>query len=249
MMGIIAFFVIGYGFFFTSKFWYHDDSNLATPTQINAITSWHQRDVQLLSWTYAPDMNIMELQFQIANKSHDGIESYTYRAYERYGGYLPTEAVIEQDGLYIIYIKNIPKNWSDMAFFIDYPDTEADYCKVLTNDKAVAQVDAIEKHTYNEYRIINIDSQIAYYNSEIESLQQDIEDQKVLISEYETNIQKYEAKKIYQTQLEQKTTDRLITEEQSMKSTAEKNIDTDNNMILEYQERIVLLNEQKELYQ
>lgn len=249
MMCILTFFIVGYGFFFTSKLWYNDDSNMAIPTKINSVRSWHNRDVQLLDWTYAPNANMMEIQIKMADKSHDGIEAFTYRAYVRNGGYLPTEAIIQQDGLYIIHVTEIPKDWSDMAFFIDYPGSETDYCKLLTNDKSVAQVDNIEEHTYNEYMQINLDNQIAFYNEKIEALQQDIVNQEELISDYEINIQKYEARKLYQTQMEQRETDRLISEEQTMKAAAENAINSDNATIEEYQERIRLLNEEKNLYQ
>lgn len=249
MLFFIFFFIAGYAFFFSTKVWYDDTSELVTATKMNAVKVWNERNVQLLNWEYSDRQRMMEIQLSIVNKSYDGKDTYVFKALEKKKGYLTTEVVMNESGFFVIRIRDVPNKWSQIALFVDFEEETLDYCKFFTNKVDVARVERITDHTYNEYMILRLDSQISMYEEKIASLEKDIEKQNQLIQNCKVDIENYQAEKEFQTKKEQDETDRLIMEVQRKISSAEAAIDTDKQNIQEYQERIELSKKEKTTYE
>lgn len=249
MLIFIFLFIVGYGFFFSTKVWFDDTSELVAASKLNMVKVWNKREVQLLNWEYSDKQKMMEIQVSITNKSYDGIDTYKFKALEKKKGYLTTEVIVKESGFFVVRIKNIPMRWSQIALFIDFEDETMDYCKFFTNKMQIAYVDKIEDHTYNEYMIIRLDSQISMYEEKIADLERDIEKQNQLIQNYEGEIENYQKEKEFQTKKEQDETDRLIMDGQGKISSAEAAIDADKQNIEEYQERIRLSKKEKGTYE
>lgn len=245
---IISFFIVGYGFFFSTKFWYQDTKDVVVATKLNTIKSWEKREVQLINWQYSNQQNMMEVQLFITNKSYDGIDTYDITALEKSKGYLDVEVLVEEDGFYVVRIKNIPRRWSEISLRIGIPDSEDAPCKFYTNKFDVATVDTIPELTYNEYMVARLDSLIESYRDEIKSLEKDIKEQEEIITNCNADIEKYKKDEEFQTAMEVEETERVISDAQNTISTANTQIESDKASIAEYQERIDLTEKQKENY-
>lgn len=245
---IISFFIVGYGFFFSTKFWYQDTKDVVVATKINTIKTWEKREVQLINWQYSKTQNIMEIQLAITNRSYDGIDSYVITALEKSKGYLDVEILVEKDGFYVVRIKDLPRRWSEISLRIGIPDSEDSPCKFYTNKFDVATVDTIPELTYNEYMIARLDSLIESYNDEIKTLEKDIQEQEEIIVNCNADIEKYKAEEEFQTAMEIDETERVISDARNTISTANTQIENDKASIAEYQERINLTEKQKENY-
>lgn len=246
---MIIFFVVGYGFFFTSKFWCDDTGDLKSATRISSVRNWEDRSVQLLSWNYSERQQEMEVQVMIDNQSYDGINTYDISALEKTKGFLNTEVIINEDGFYVVRITDIPKKWNQISFRINLPNDNSSTCKLYTNKEEVAYVDTIEDKTYNQYMNERLDSVIDTYYAMIENLQDDISEQNTLIENCNADIEKLQAEKEFQTPKQIEKTDRQIADAKNTIATAQTAISSDNSNIEEYKERIALTLKQKEKYQ
>lgn len=249
MSWMIILFIVGYGFFFTTKMWYDDTSNMVHPTKLNSVQTWNKREIQLFDWEYCQQRKEMELQFSITNKSYDGKDTYYFTAIDSNSGYLKTETIVNENGFYVVRIKKVPDKWKEIAFFISTNEEQTEYCKLFTNKQDVARTNDLIEHTYNEYMMIRLDSEITMYNEYIETLQADIEEQKKQIDICSKDIQKYEDEKKFQTQMEQADTDMLISEIQMKISAAQSAITSDTDKIEEYNKRIALIKEERSMYE
>ena len=66
--------IIGYIFFFNSKFIFNEQEKLKN-TPVNTQLELEDRIITLAKWDYAPSENMMEIEFDIVNKSYDGNDS------------------------------------------------------------------------------------------------------------------------------------------------------------------------------
>lgn len=247
MYGIILFLVVGYTFFFSTKFWYIDKSDLMTATAVNAIQTWEGRDIQLISWDYSETQHEMQVQLSINNKAYDDINTYKVSALESESGKLEADVIIEKEDLYVINIMNVPKKWKQVLLTFGFEDGKS-FCKFTTNKFDISTVDKIENHTYEEYMIARFESLIDYYEAEIEDIKEDIAAQNTTIKNCNTDIEKYKEKEEFQTDIEKKETEKLIATANSKISSAQSKINEDNNNIQEYGERIKLAKKQMDLY-
>ena len=69
--------IIGYIFFFNSKFIFNEQEKLKN-TPVNTQLELEDRIITLAKWDYAPSENMMEIEFDIVNKSYDGNDSYIF---------------------------------------------------------------------------------------------------------------------------------------------------------------------------
>lgn len=83
LTGFIAFIVLGYALFFTSKVWYPEDSDLIRASQMNVARQWDSRQVTLIDWEYSKTQSEMEILLTIKNMSFDGINTYDITALDR----------------------------------------------------------------------------------------------------------------------------------------------------------------------
>lgn len=247
MYGIILFLILGYTFFFSTKIWYVDKSDLMTATEINTICSWEGREIQLISWDYSETQNEMQIQLSINNKSYDDINTYKVKAIESESGNLDTKIIIAREDLYVVNIMNVPRKWQQILLKFSFEDGDS-FCKFATNKFDVATVDTIENHTYEEYMIARFESLVDYYEEKIQAFKKDIVKQNTIIENCNADIEKYKAQEEFQTELEQKDTEKLIATANTKISSAQSKITEDNSNIQEYSERIELAKKQMDLY-
>lgn len=246
---LLSFFIVGYGFFFSTKLWYEDKKDVIAATKMDVVKNWQKREVQLISWKYSKNENIMEIQLAIKNNSYDGINDYKFTALEKNKGFLTTNVILQEEDLMVVQITNLPRKWSQISLRINTKEEGETPCKFYTNRFDVETVDKIPNLTGNEYMIARLDSLITSYNDKIEKLQKDIKAQERIISNCNEDIQKYKEDEEFQTEQEIQDTERLIADAQSKMSSANEQINSDNADIAEYQERIALTEEKKKLYE
>lgn len=241
-------FIGSYLFFFSSPMWYDDVSDFKPATKMNTSKSWSNRDVQLLNWDYDKSQRKMEIKLLITNKSYDGIENYKITALDKSKGFITTEEIVNKDGFYVIHLKDVPKKWSQISLRINLPNDDTTTCKFYTNKVSVSEVDSIKDLTYNQYMIIRLESYISNYEDEIRNLENDITEQTAIINNCKEDIKKYKENETFQTELEKKETQRLISDAQGKINTSKTAIESDNNNIKEYKERIELTKKQMKTY-
>lgn len=247
MYGILLFLMVGYTFFFSTKLWYVDKSDLLAATSLDAIQTWEGRDLQLISWDYSEAQNEMQLQISINNKSYDDINTYKVVALESESGVLNTETIIAKEDLYVVNITNVPRKWKQILLKFSFEDGKS-FCKFTTNKFDISKVDNIENHTYEEYMVARFESLVDYYEKQIETINKDITKQNTTIENCNSDIEKYKAEEEFQTELEQKDTEKLIATANTKISSAQSKIIEDNEDIQEYSKRIELAKKQMDLY-
>lgn len=246
---LIFFFIVGYGFFFSTKFWYQDIKDVIPATKLGTIRNWQKREVQLVSWKYSDKQKTMEIQLAVTNKSYDGIDDYKITALDKNKGFLNTKVVLKEEDFWVIQITNLPRRWSEVSLRINKPEEDEAPCKFYTNKFKVENVDELPNLTTNEYMIARLDSLVNTYNDEIEKLQKDIKEQERIIANCNEDIQKYKDDEEFQTEQEIQETEKMISDAQSNISSANTQIQLDNANIQEYQDRITLTEEKKQKYQ
>lgn len=249
MFILISFFIVGYGFFFSTKFWYQDMKDVVPATKIGTIKNWEKREVQLVSWKYSDKQKTMEIQLAITNKSYDGIDDYKITALEKNKGFLNTKVVLKEEDFWVVQITNIPKGWSEVSLRIDKTVEDGNTCKFYANKFKVENVEDLPNLTANEYMIARLDSLIDSYNDKIEKLEKDIKAQEKIIANCNEDIQKYKDDEEFQTDQEIQETEKMISDAQNNIATANTQIQSDNENIQEYQKRIALTEEKKQKYQ
>lgn len=249
MYMLISFFIVGYGFFFSTKLWHLDKNDVVQATKIGTVKNWEKREVQLISWKYSNNEKVMEIQLAIKDTSYDGINDYKITALDRNKGYLDTKVVLNEEDFFVVQITNLPRNWSQISLRINKATEEESPCKFYTNKFNVETVDTLPNLTANEYMIARLDSLINSYNDEIETLQKDIKEQERIIENCNADIQKYKDEEEFQTEQEIQETEKMISDAQSNISSANNQIQSDNTKIQEYQQRIALAQEKKQKYQ
>ncbi len=248
MIYIIFFFIVGYGFFFSARFWYEDESEMVKATEMFTIKSWNNRKIELVNWNYSEQQKVMEIQLSIENNSHDGIDTYHISALDRRKGNIKTEVILNENNFWVVRLVNVPEKWSQILLKIAFEDDIYDSCKLYTNKYAVTKVDKIEDLTFNQYMTNRLDSLILKYQDMIEELNSSIEDEEIQIANYNLDIENYNAKKEYQTARQKEETEKYIQQLKSSIKGAESRIITHNEDIKEYNERITLLEKQKQEY-
>lgn len=248
----IIIFIFGYFIFFSSSIWYPDNGNLVSATKISSEKTWNDRRVTLLAWDYSENQRMMEIKLEILNTTLDGMNTYTYEALERNGGYLDVKPVLETDDYIVLRIYAIDKNWDEISLRLKMPeeisDTQ-DALKLYTNSESVHRVASIEDLTAAEYQLARIDSHIKIYQADINELEATIEELTNTKLSQERDIAELKEKELYQTEEQIAESEQLISSAQAIIQNTETEISEAENKIAEYEERIKKANEEKKIYQ
>jgi len=240
---LLKLFLVSYifflGFFLTSKMWYPESTSDYVPaTEIGKKVTFRDRDFTLKRWDYSEKQSMMEIEFQVLNHSTDGIKNLYYEAMDIKEGYLQTETVFEESNLIVVRIKDIPDKWSQISLRIKLSKEDESVLKYYTNKEKVNSVQKIEDKSKEEYLKNRTES-------DKKTLENDIEKQKTMISEYESkidnaneNISELMASKKYQTEDEQLSTDEAIHKLENDIVTYQEAIAEADKKIQEYQQKI-----------
>lgn len=236
LTGFIAFIVLGYALFFTSKVWYPEDSDLIRASQMNVARQWDSRQVTLIDWEYSKTQSEMEILLTIKNMSFDGINTYDITALDRKNGYLETSLYLQEKDLYVIRITDVPDDWSEISLQLRKEDTNA--LRFYTNKRDVETTDKIEDLTYAQYMIEQQNGIIEGYQQMIDAWNEQIQEEKQTIENCKAEIKELKESEKYQTDQEQRNTEQLIAKANTQINTSNSNISNYESQIEEYKERI-----------
>ena len=124
-------------------------------------------------------------------------------------------------------------------------DSISEDISFYNNESDIVRVDSIEEKTLNEYRIMDREARIANNISEIENIKTEIESLTKSISDYNESINNIQKRKTYLSSQQIREADREISNIQLNIQNAQESITKNKDLILEYEERNVLL--QKEI--
>lgn len=244
----------GYALFFTSNSWYPSSSNLVSATKINRETSWVNRQVSILSWTYSESQRLMEVQLEINSTAVDGIDNYEYSALDRKKGFFNVTPVIEQDDFVVLHITGIDKGWSEISLRMQIPknkqtdDNSKKVLKLYTNKKAVQRTNTIKNKTTADYMMERLNSKVSGYESAIANLQKENNNIQSQIDARNKDINDLRGREEYQTENEIEKTEAMIKQAENDNENDTRTIDTNNESIKEYQKRILKAKEEMKLY-
>lgn len=168
----MIFTILGYIFFCTSKAWFPDLSNTTAFTPMDTIYTLDNRDFTLKNWSWSPTQSLMEVEIDVNNKNFDKIDKYLFSCRDKRYNPLPVEPVLEESNLLVIYIKDVPSDFSELSFRIkvDYGENTkeiSDMVRFYTNRKDIPIVDKITPMTAKQYYIARLDRNIAAYEKDV----------------------------------------------------------------------------------
>ena len=235
---ILAVIVLGYGFFFASRFIFHEDRSLLY-TELNTTQKLSETvSLTLKKWVYSPKDKAMTVMFSVANNGIEKLDlnwSTTERHTKKFMSIetgtaqsrLSTELSYPFGNMVVVSISNVPKPFEEVALtlqLVQADESKAENKRIVfyTNADKVEKVDAIGTYTDNDYRI--------------EYLQIEKSDKQEKIKELNETNEKLQA----DNQDYQKTIDELIANEQF--ETVEE-IEATNSKIQSYRRQIERNNE------
>lgn len=206
-------FLAGYLFFFTSSLFMPAPKAEVSATSIGTTISGADRNFTLLSWDYCKKQRAMQIVLELSDNSIDGIKELEYLAVEKTKGNLDCEVYINEKDFAVIFIKNIPRKWSEISLHIDIPKTderEAVTLKMYTTKDTVANVDKITKKDKNEFYKTAIETQIANFKKEIDDKEKEIKNKENKLVEADEKIKDKEEKQAFETSEEKEKSNRII---------------------------------------
>lgn len=211
-----------------------------------------ERRLTLIRWDYSENDKKMQIQFKIENRSYDGKDEYEWAAVDRNKGNLKTKAVYQDRKILVIEIEDIPKNWSvislRMAMKGEDPN-QAFLFKVYGNDTNVRSVSQISGKDKNDYYIFDLENEIALDRKEIKKQEKTISEKEKNLKELQVILNAKTADLKYMTEKEIEEANEEILGLQTTAEAYETSISEAKNMKIEYEQRIVKLQEKIKIYQ
>lgn len=251
---LLAVFLGGYAFFFSSNLWMPPSGNATKQSPLNREMEWEGRMVTLLRWEYAKDEHKMEVELAIENMSFDGITAYTYYALDSSNRKLKVTPVLEDSDYVVLQLTGISSRWSEVSLRIELPENaggteEASTLRLYTNVVDVQTVEKLPVLTRKGYLMKRLEEQVAHYEEEIKVLWQEIQSQGEYQENCEEEIQRLTGNKKYQTEEEIAETDRLIQTARQKTEASKESVHQLEKSIAELQEKIEKTNEKKAVLQ
>ena len=166
---ILAIIVLGYAFFFTSKFLFHEKKSLLyTELQTEQPLS-NEVSLILQKWVYSPKENSMMVMFSAKNDSLQNLD-LNWSTAERHNNTLlnlETKIMYPFENIVVVNIAGIPKNFEEISLSLqlDSEDVANSVVQFYTNKNLVATVEKIGAYTDIDYRIEYL--KIQKYDKEI----------------------------------------------------------------------------------
>ncbi|QNM08300.1 coiled-coil domain-containing protein [Wansuia hejianensis] len=254
--GIVVFLVLflcGYGFFFSSNLWMPVSGNANKLTKFNQPMEFNNRTVTLLRWDYSETEHKMEVELEVENPTFDGINTYEYCAIDASNSKLNVVPILQDPDYVVLQLENVPKRWSEVSLRMGLPEESEDatntvILRMYTNVRDVQRVNSLEPKSRNDYLIQRMDLQIAYYEEEIQALEQTIHEQEEYQKNAQEEIKRLTDNKKFQTEEEIEETDRLIQTAEQKQEASEELVQQNKDEIKEYQKKIEKTNEKKALF-
>lgn len=220
-------FILGFGFFGTSKLFMAEDvpvnqSPLHTEMDLRANGKFTIND-----WTYDEKQNLMEVTL-VTNGMQDYLTQLDFTAVsrEKLSKKLPTEIVYNESDIYVIHIKEVPKDFNQMALRLNKDEKdfeklfneeeqvkepeENQVISTIYTDERVVKAKRIEDKNYIEYALEISEELIAAVQKEIEKLEGNIIVTEEIIAEIQQEIDRLQTDLLYQTVEEQVETNNEV---------------------------------------
>ena len=220
-------FILGFGFFGTSKLFMAEDvpvnqSPLHTEMDLRANGKFTIND-----WTYDEKQNLMEVTL-VTNGMQDYLTQLDFTAVsrEKLSKKLPTEIVYNESDIYVIHIKEVPKDFNQMALRLNKDEKdfeklfneeeqvkepeENQVISTIYTDERVVKAKRIEDKNYTEYALEISEELIAIVQKEIEKLEGNIIVTEEIIAEIQQEIDRLQTDLLYQTVEEQVETNNEV---------------------------------------
>lgn len=222
---ILAVIVFGYGFFFSSRFFFHENRNYLF-TELNTKTKLSE-DVSLTlkKWTYSKNDKAMMVMFSADNESLSELE-LNWATYERHTEklfgmdtgstemHLKTEVAYPFGNMVVVSISGVPVNFEEVSLSLQLAaDDEGKSNKIVKFYSNVDKVEAVESigdYTPNDYRIEYLGIQKSDKENEIKDLTNEISKLTQDNKAYQKTISELAANKDYETAEEIEETNRKI---------------------------------------
>ena len=154
---IIVIIMLGYTFFFTSKFLFHEEKILLyTETQTEQPLS-NEVSLTLQKWIYSPNERAMMVMFSAKNDSLQNLD-LNWSTAERHNNTLlnlETEIIYPFENIVVVNISDVPENFEEISLSLqlDSEDVANPVVQFYTNKNLVETVEKIGTYTDIDYRI------------------------------------------------------------------------------------------------
>ena len=221
---ILAVIVLGYGFFFSSRFFFHENRDYLF-TELNTKTKLSEDiSLTLKKWTYSKKDKAMMVMFSASNESLSSLE-LNWATYERHTEKLwgmdtgstetklKTEVKYPFENMVVVSITGVPARFEEVSLSLQLAADDDSSNKIVQFYSNIDKVEAVEKigdYTATDYRIEYLGIQKSDKETEIQALLDEnhklTEDNK----SYRQSISDLIADKEFETAEEIKETDRRI---------------------------------------
>ena len=154
---ILVIIVLGYTFFFTSKFLFHEEKSLLyTDLQTEQPLS-NEVSLTLQKWVYSPKENSMMVMFSAKNDSLQNLD-LNWSTAERHNNTmlnLETEIIYPFENIVVVNIADVPEDFEEISLSLqlDSEDVANPVVQFYTNKNLVETVEKIGTYTDIDYRI------------------------------------------------------------------------------------------------
>ena len=211
-------FILGFGFFGTSKLFLTEDI-LINQTILNEEFDLRSNGTfTIKGWTYDKEQQLMEITL-ITNGIEDYMTKLDFTAVsrERLSTELTTEIVYDESDIYIVHIKDVPKDFNQIALRFNkgeksyddlFAEGEADEDKnkvisTIYTDQRVVNEEAISDRNFTEYALQITGELIAEAEQDIKELEDKSGMTDDVIVEIRKEIEQLQVDLLYQTVDEQ----------------------------------------------
>ena len=154
---ILVIIVLGYAFFFTSKFLFHEEKSiLYTEMQTEQPLS-NEVSLILQKWIYSPNERAMMVMFSAKNDSLQNLD-LNWSTAERHNNTLlnlETEIIYPFENIVVVNIADVPEDFEEISLSLqlDSEDVANPVVQFYTNKNLVETVEKIGTYTDIDYRI------------------------------------------------------------------------------------------------
>lgn len=224
---LALFFVVGFGFFGTSKLFMAEDVPV-NHTELNVEYDLRENGkFTLKDWKYDKEQNLMEVTILT-----NGIQSYATSLdfnsvpKSNLNKELPIEIVYNEDDIYVLHIKDVPKNFEQIALRLNTEEKIADnifeddgiseeeeeenIISTVYADQRVIEKSEIENRNFTSYALEITDGLIEETEEEREIIEKKIETFELVNEEILKEIDRLKSELLYQTVDEQVETNNEI---------------------------------------
>lgn len=208
--------LVGYLFFFTSSLWYLGQNNASEYTPVGQLQKIGETEnsVTIEYWAYASEQQAMYVELDV-----NTAEKVSFEAVDKKRREIPVTVKLSQAGTYVLELDSVQPDFQAVSLRVT---VEGKIIRLYTNEKQVDQVKELKFYQdldgYYQARI----------NRNIQSLEQEIADQKELIQKLNEEISSC------QKQIDQ-TNERLPYLSRQQRTDAENSIEDWKKQIESYQ--------------